>query len=108
LVGLDGGLDRDRTYDPLLIEPAFGSQVRSKFSYGDAQVKPRFRRMGDRYGSEGQLEKTACADIQRRSRSMGWMVSASDLITKQEDSARCVLAVFNKQIKLAVRSLNDC
>jgi hypothetical protein len=29
-VGLDGGRDRDRTYDPLIVEPAFGTQVRSK------------------------------------------------------------------------------
>src|ERR1035441_2145844 len=44
---LDGGLDRDRTYDPpdqssnRFLAPKAGT----KFSYGDAQVKPPFRRM---------------------------------------------------------------
>jgi hypothetical protein len=38
---------------------------------------------------------------------MGWVVSAFDAITKQEDSARCVLAVFSKQTKRAGRRLSD-
>jgi hypothetical protein len=38
---------------------------------------------------------------------MGWVVSASDLITKQEDSTLCVLVVFRDQPGPTVASSNE-
>jgi hypothetical protein len=35
---------------------------------------------------------------------MGWVVSAPDLITKQEATTRCVLAVFRNQTEQIVGS----
>ena len=51
---LGGELDRDRTYDPLLIEPAFGTQVRSKILMRRRAGETALSSHGDRYGNEGQ------------------------------------------------------